>query len=106
MSIDEMMSEIREINLSYLMLAQQMVREDKAMATFRLGLSMDVADVIESLSPAQIIKLARSGMLLSRFRFDDSTILDMLANYTKDKALAHSHAAILMAGQPAEQLAA
>jgi flagellar transcriptional activator FlhD len=106
MSIDEMMGEIREINLSYLMLAQQMVREDKSMATFRLGLSMDVADVIESLSPAQIIKLAGSGMLLSRFRFDDSTILDMLANYTKDSALAHSHAAILMAGQPAEQLAA
>ena len=106
MRMDEMMGEIREINLSYLMLAQQMLREDKAMAAFRLGLNMDVADVIESLSPAQVMKLARSGMLLSRFRFDDSTILDMLANYTKDSVLAHSHAAILMAGQPAEQLAA
>lgn len=105
MSIDEMMGEIREVNLSYLMLAQQMLRQDKAMASFRLGLGMDVADVLESLSPAQILKLARSGMLLSRFRFDDSTILDMLANYTKDRTLAHSHAAILMAGQPAEQLA-
>lgn len=101
-----MMAEIREVNLSYLMLAQQMLRQDKDMAAFRLGLSMEVADVLETLSPAQILKLARSGMLLSRFRFDDSTILDMLANYTKDRALAHSHAAILMAGQPAEQMAA
>jgi flagellar transcriptional activator FlhD len=105
MSIDEMMAEIREVNLSYLMLAQQMLRQDKAMATFRLGLSMDVAELLESLSPAQILKLARSGMLLSRFRFDDGIILDMLANYTKDRALANSHAAILMAGQAAEQMA-
>jgi flagellar transcriptional activator FlhD len=92
MSIDEMMAEIREVNLSYLMLAQQMLRQD-------------VAELLESLSPAQILKLARSGMLLSRFRFDDGIILDMLANYTKDRALAHSHAAILMAGQAAEQMA-
>lgn len=101
-----MMAEIREVNLSYLMLAQQMLREDKDMAAFRLGLSMEVAELLESLSPAQVLKLAQSGMLLSRFRLDDGTILDMLANYTKDRALAHSHAAILMAGQPAEQMAA
>ena len=34
-----LMDEVRDINLSYLMLAQRMVREDQAMAVYRLGIS-------------------------------------------------------------------
>jgi flagellar transcriptional activator FlhD len=105
MNVDELMAEVRELNLSYLMLAQQMIRQDKVMAAFRLGISQDVADLVGSLSPAQVLKLARSGMLLTRLRFDDDTILDMLANYTKERSLAQSHAAILMAGQELTELA-
>lgn len=105
MNVDELMAEVRELNLSYLMLAQQMIRQDKVMAAFRLGISQEVADLVGSLSPAQVLKLARSGMLLTRLRFDDDTILDMLANYTKDRSLAQSHAAILMAGQALTELA-
>lgn len=105
MNVDELMAEIRELNLSYLMLAQQMIRQDKVMAAFRLGISQDVADLVSSLSPAQVLKLARSGMLLTRLRFDDDTILDMLANYTKGRSMAQSHAAILMAGQELAELA-
>ncbi|MFN4064845.1 MAG: flagellar transcriptional regulator FlhD, partial [Parazoarcus communis] len=40
-------AEIRELNLAYLMLAQQMLRGDRETALFRLGLSKDVADFIE-----------------------------------------------------------
>ena len=43
-------------------------------------------------------------MMLCRIRFDDNLVFGMLANYTKDKAMAQSHAAILMAGQPAEEI--
>ena len=35
----EMMSEIRDANLNYLMLSQQMIRTDKATAIFRLGIT-------------------------------------------------------------------
>ena len=105
MNVDELMAEVRELNLSYLMLAQQMIRQDKVMAAFRLGISQEVADLVGSLYPARVLKLARSGMLLTRLRFDDDTILDMLANYTKDRSLAQSHAAILMAGQALTELA-
>jgi len=99
MKMDEMLDEMRDVNLSYLMLAQSMIQQDKATAVFRLGISQDVADLIETLTPAQILKLAGSGMLVSRFRFDDGMVLNMLTNYTKDRAMAQSHAAILMAGQ-------
>jgi flagellar transcriptional activator FlhD len=86
------------------MLAQQMIRSDKAAAIFRLGIGNEIADLIESLSNAQILKLASTNMMLARFRFDDGAILGMLTNYNKDRELAHSHAAILMACQPVEQI--
>lgn len=105
MTANDMMAEIRDANLSYLMLAQQMIRSDKATAIFRLGLSKEIADLIEGMSNAQILKLAGSNMMLARFRFDDSAILMMLTNYNKDRALAQSHAAILMAGQAVEEIA-
>jgi flagellar transcriptional activator FlhD len=42
--------------------------------------------------------------MLARFRFDDSAILGMLTNYTKNSAQAHLHTAVLMAGQSAEAM--
>jgi flagellar transcriptional activator FlhD len=105
MTANDMMAEIRDANLSYLMLAQQMIRSDKATAIFRLGISQDIADLIEGMSNAQILKLAGSNMMLARFRFDDSAILVMLTNHNKERSLAHSHAAILMAGQALEDIA-
>ncbi len=102
---DEILMEIREANLSYLMLAQQMIRADKASAIFRLGVSKDIANLLEGLSNSQLIKLAASNMMLARFRFDDSSILGMLTNYNKGQAQASAHSAILMAGQPVEAMA-
>ena len=105
MSSAEIMSEIRDANLSYLMLAQQMLREDRASAIFRLGISKEMADLIETLSNSQITKLASSQMMLARFRFDDTAILGMLTSYTKDRALANAHATVLMANQPVASFA-
>jgi len=101
----EMMAEIKDANLNYLMLAQQLIRSDKATAIFRLGISKDIADLLEGLSNLQLLKLSSSNMMLARFRFDDSAILGMLTNYTKDRSQAHLHAAVLMAGQHAEAIA-
>jgi len=105
MKMDEMLDDMRDVNLNYLMLAQGMIQHDKATAVFRLAISQDVADLIEALTPAQVLKLAASGMMVSRFRFDDGVVLNMLTNYTRDRAIAQSHAAILMAGQAAEAFA-
>lgn len=104
MKTSDMLAEIRDANLSYLMLAQQMIRSDKATAVFRLGISGAIADLIEGLNNAQLLKLAGSNMMLARFRFDDDAILGMLTHYNKGRKLAHAHAAILMAGQPVEQV--
>jgi len=105
MTVNDMLAEIRDANLNYLMLAQQMIRADKPTAIFRLGIDAQIAELIEGLSNAQLLKLAGTNMMLARFRFDDGAILGMLTNYNKDRALAHSHAAILMAGQAVEEFA-
>lgn len=96
---------IRDINLTYLMLAQQMIKEDKAAAIFRLGISQDLVDVIGSLTPPQVIKMAASNMLLCRFRFDENLLLNMLTGYNNDRLMSQAHAAILMSAQPVEELA-
>jgi flagellar transcriptional activator FlhD len=96
---------IREINLSYIMLAQRMLREDKAIGMFRLGLSSELADLLAGLSLAQIVKLASSDQLLCFFRFNDHNMLSALTQTSKHAEVSPTHAAILLAGQPAEQFA-
>ena len=99
--LGHMMDEIQEINLRYMLLAQRMLREDKAAASYRLGLSEDVASALADLTPSQVLKMAACGVLLPRFRFDDQLILNLLANYRADRGMTNTHAAILVAAQPA-----
>ncbi|SAK97790.1 transcriptional activator FlhD [Caballeronia calidae] len=98
------LAEIREVNLSYLLLAQRLLQEDRVSAMYRLGLSEQVAQVLSSLTLAQVVKVASSSHLLCRFRFDDHAILSSLADKDKSAALAHAHAAILLADSPVEQI--
>src|SRR5579859_8070465 len=100
----EMLSEIKEVNLAYLLLAQRLFREDKTMGMFRMGIADELADVLANLSLAQTVKLAASNQLLCRFRFDDDAVLSALADKGKSSAVAQAHSAILMASQPVEQV--
>lgn len=106
MTDEQMIAEIRETNLTYLMLAQNLIRKDKAEAQFRLGLSEESAGLMATLSPAQISKIASSSMLLCRFRMDDEVVWSLLTNQAARKvdndATTRLHASILMAGRFAE----
>lgn len=108
MNDDQMMSEIREANLNYLILAQNLIRKDKTEALFRLGMSEEAADVIAALSPAQVMKLAASNVLLCRMRVDDEIVWNLLTSQKFGKATnettARLHASILMAGKFSEAL--
>lgn len=109
MSTQQLTEEIREANLTYLLLAQQLIRQDRAEALFRLGISDTIADTIDKLSTAQLIKIASSSMLLARLRFEDSVVWTLLSNQGKPvsdtaDAPSHMHAAILMASRTAERV--
>jgi flagellar transcriptional activator FlhD len=49
--------------------------------------------------------MAASDMLLCSFRFEDSLLLDLLANHERDRGVGHIHAAILAASKPVETVA-
>jgi flagellar transcriptional activator FlhD len=99
MHTNDMLTEIRDANLSYLMLAQQMIRLDKPAAIFRLGISEAIANLLDRLNNAQVMKLAGGTSMLTRFRFDDAAVLGMLTHDKKERSLSQSHAAILLAAQ-------
>jgi flagellar transcriptional activator FlhD len=102
--LGQMMDEVQEINLRYMLLAQRMLREDKAAATYRLGLGHEVADLLAGLTPSQVLKLAACGVLLPRFRFDDTVVLDLVANHRGERGMPNTHATIVAAAQPAVAL--
>ena len=68
MNADQILNEIREANLSYLMLAQSLIRADREQALFRLGISEESAALIALLTPAQMMKIASGNTLLCKFR--------------------------------------
>jgi flagellar transcriptional activator FlhD len=98
----ETLDSIREINLSYLLLAQRLLNEDRDVARFRLGLSEEVADLLGSLSLAQTVKLASTANLLCAFRMSDQALLSSLSDRVPRGALTATHAAILLASQAKE----
>jgi len=102
MNTAQLYEEIKEANLSYMLLARQMIHEDRTMAIFRLGISEQMVELIAGLSPTQLLKMAASNMLLCRFRFDEKLLLNMITDYNKDRMMSQVHTTIMMAGQPME----
>jgi flagellar transcriptional activator FlhD len=105
MTSEQILAEIREANLSYLMLAQTLIRTDREQALFRLGVSEDTASIIATLTPAQMMKVASGNTLLCRFRMDDDLVWKLITNHGKGSAndgMSRLHASILMAGRHQE----
>ena len=109
MTNEQLLAEIREANLTYLMLAQTLIRHDKAEAVFRLGMNEEAVDILASLSPAQVMKLASRNTLLCSVRVDDNLVWSLLTNHNTPKKVGNEatntlHANILMASRVSEVL--
>jgi flagellar transcriptional activator FlhD len=105
MTSEQILVEIREANLSYLMLAQSLIRADREQALFRLGVNEDNATLIAALTPAQMMRIASGNTLLCRMRCDDEMVWGLLTNHGKtpaNDAVSRLHASILLAGRHQE----
>ena len=105
MNADQILAEIREANLSYLMLAQSLIRSDREQALYRLGITEESAAMISVLTPAQMMKVASGNTLLCRFRMDDDLVWGLLTNHGKgtvNDTTNRLHASILLAGRHQE----
>jgi flagellar transcriptional activator FlhD len=98
----DMTKEIADLNLTYMLLAQKMLREDKAAAMLRLGISTEMADLLAGMSLAETIRLAASNFVLCAFRLDELPIVKNVMQGDRQASLQQAHVSILLAGaQPA-----
>ena len=67
MHTSELLKHIYDINLSYLLLAQRLISQDKPSAMFRLGVNEEMATMLGGLTLPQMVKLQQihTGILLS-----------------------------------------
>jgi flagellar transcriptional activator FlhD len=96
----EMHREIGDVNLAYMLLAQKLVKQDKAAAMFRLGINQELAELLASMSLGQIVKLAASNLLLCSFRLANAPMLTVVSD-EKTSGLQMAHMSILMAARQA-----
>jgi flagellar transcriptional activator FlhD len=94
---------IRELNMSYLLLAQRLLDQDRVAAIYRLGLTDSAADMLAALTPAQTHALAQATELIWQLRLDDLTLISALTENTKSAALSHLHASIVLAEKPCKR---
>ncbi|HWI83349.1 flagellar transcriptional regulator FlhD [Ramlibacter sp.] len=94
---NEASQEIADLNLTYMLLAQKLLRQDRVGAMLRLGISTELADLLIGMSLAQIIKLATSNFVLCAFRLDDLPVAQVVQG-TRQAALTQAHLSIVLAG--------
>lgn len=102
MNAKQLHEEIKATNLSYMGLVQKMIRADKAGAIASLGVSEEMADLVTGLSPAQLLKMSATNLMLCSFHFDESAMLNMITDHSKSKGMAPA----VPANQPVAALAA
>jgi flagellar transcriptional activator FlhD len=102
MAPTEMTKEIADLNLTYMLLAQKLLREDKAAAMLRLGISDEMADLLIGMSLAETIRIAASNFVLCAFRLDELPIVRSVMRAERQLSLQQAHISIVLAGtQPA-----
>lgn len=102
MESNELLGEIQDTNLSYLMLAQRLLREDFATAQFRLKLDNDMAGMLMSLSTKQLGRLARTNQFQFRMCLDSVEQVKQVLDKRPDSTMMQTHAALLMSGAGSE----
>ena len=93
---NDQLQSIHNLNLTYLLLAQRLIREDKFAAGFRLGLDSSVLDTLSDLSLPQLIKMASTNQLICRLRVDDKAVIDCLTKASRIDALQQIHTGIIL----------
>jgi flagellar transcriptional activator FlhD len=97
----EASKEIADLNLTYMLLAQKLLRQDRAAAMLRLGIRAEMADLLVGMSLAEVVKLATSNFVLCAFRLDDLPIARTVMQDARERTLQQAHLSIVLAAQAA-----
>ena len=106
MTLPQLIHEIRDMNLSYLLLAQSIIRSDKARAPSRLGMSVAVAELLAQVSPQQLVRVASRSLMLCTLRLNEELVWGLLSDRHVPQDRTDFPADSRPEGQPAADLAA
>lgn len=104
MEHSDLMVELEELNLAYLLLAQRLLHADRVSAIFRLKIDEEMADLLVSLSSRQLSRLARTNQLLCHFGHEGAERLRQVVDNPRDQGMGGFHASLLMASRSAAAL--
>lgn len=94
--MENYLNTIKEINLSFLHVAQSMLQHDKESALYRLGIDDKMATLIIKLTPVQMLKISELNQLIVHLRFTDYQSIMYLTQDSRLDALQQIHAGILL----------
>lgn len=92
-----MFAELQELNLSFLLLAQRAIAEDRAEAIFRLRIDEDMADLLGNMTIREMTWLSEQGQFLLGPTLDNAGQLKAILNNKKDMGLKQTHLAMMLA---------
>lgn len=95
--------EISDLNLSYLLLAQQLLRDDRPGGMVRLGISEEVAGLLLGMSLSDTVRMATSNFVLCALRLEDDSVVQMLRG-SRASALQQAHVSIVLASSRVREL--
>jgi flagellar transcriptional activator FlhD len=89
--------DIFNFNLSYLILAKEMISHDREKAAFYLGVSAKVIQEIQEIPADRLISIARQNQLIFECRFKKS--IKEVCSESRIKNLKKFHAGIVLLGE-------
>ncbi|MBS0849503.1 flagellar transcriptional regulator FlhD [Citrobacter sp. JGM124] len=101
---NEQIQSIQSVNLSYLLLAQRLIEDDRLLASFRLGLNDATIEMIKNLALPQLIKLSSTGQLICRLRLDNEDVIECLTKDSRIDALQRIHTGIILSTELLDSL--
>lgn len=81
MTTDQILAEIKEANLAFLLLSRQLLLADFAGATAQLGLTESSALKVRDMTMAQIRTIANTNTLMHRFDMLDEHVFGLLTSH-------------------------
>ncbi|HET8816374.1 MAG TPA: flagellar transcriptional regulator FlhD [Pseudidiomarina sp.] len=97
MSQSRTLEELQDLNLSYLLLVQKLILEDRETAIFRLKIEADLADLLANLTLREMTLLARQQQSVLRPQLASAQQLRAVFENKRDTGLQETHLAMLMA---------
>jgi flagellar transcriptional activator FlhD len=90
---------IHILNLSYLLLAQRLINEDRIAAKFRLGIDDAMVKILEVLTLPQLVKLSETNQIICQFRFECPELISKITSESRIDDKRPIHTGILLATQ-------